>query len=90
MEKFNVAQTITLVIAVIGAVLGIINTWRNIIKDRFRVVVRASNMFILNNEVFGGGISKKGVSIDVINLSTFAITIIEIGFANFRLFRNRI
>jgi len=90
MKEISYAQSITLAIALVGAVLGIINTWRSLIKDRLHVIVRPSNMYILNREAFGGGISKKGISVEIINLSAFAVSITEIGFANFRLFRNKI
>lgn len=62
---------ITLAIAVLGAVLGILNTW-NGINDR-RVRIR-----VVPKWSIAPGFS--GMAIEVVNLSAFAITISEIGF----------
>ena len=62
---------ITLAIAVLGAVLGMLNTW-NSINDR-RVRIR-----VVPKWSIAPGFS--GMAIEVVNLSAFAITISEIGF----------
>jgi len=46
MDKICISQAITLAIAVVGAVLGITNTWRNVTRDRLRVVVDESGLYI--------------------------------------------
>lgn len=62
---------ITLAIAVLGAALGILNTW-NSINDR-RVRIR-----VVPKGSLAPGFS--GMAIEVVNLSAFPITISEIGF----------
>lgn len=62
---------ITLAIAVLGAALGILNTW-NSINDR-RVRIR-----VVPKWSIAPGFS--GMAIEVVNLSAFPITISEIGF----------
>ena len=66
------AQAITLAIAVLGAVLGIINTWAKISERRVRLRVRPMSTV--------GGPPGAGFSIEVTNLSAFALTISEVGF----------
>ena len=65
-------QSVTLAIAVIGAVLGLLNAWRNWVNDRVRVRVSVSQ-----------GVDTLGARvllIGVVNLSTFPVTIDVIGF----------
>jgi hypothetical protein len=68
-------QTVTTALAVLGAVLGLYNAWRNWIQDRLRIRVKAS---------FGVGPAfgrdGHGISIDIVNLSTFPVTITHVGF----------
>lgn len=65
------SAAVTLAIAVLGAVLGILNTW-NSINDR-RVRIRVVPKWSL-----APGFS--GMAIEVVNLSSFPVTISEIGF----------
>ncbi|MFC5498155.1 hypothetical protein ACFPOE_11465 [Caenimonas terrae] len=68
----NWLQLATLAIALIGAVLGLINTWRALSNDRVRVRVTPSwNLFNTGQESIG---------IEVVNLSSFAVTVTSIGF----------
>ena len=65
-------QAITLAIAVLGAVLGLYNAWRNWIQDRVRVRVKLS--------FFEGNNGAQGITFEVVNLSNFPITITHFGF----------
>ena len=74
-ESFTLINGITLSIAVLGAVLGILNTWRNINRDRVKLRV-------VPKQTFGvGGLVQQKVSlcIEVTNFSTFPLTIREVG-----------
>jgi hypothetical protein len=46
MDKISTSQAITLAIAIVGAVLGITNTWRNVTRDMLRVIVDESVLYI--------------------------------------------
>ena len=46
MDKISTSQAKTLVIAVVGAVLVITNTWRNVTRDLLRVIVDESVLYI--------------------------------------------
>ena len=65
-------QVITLGIAGLGAVLGVMNTWQARRRDRLRLRVRPIH--------FSTTAGEQGHGIEVINLSTFAVTVEEIGF----------
>lgn len=67
-------ESVTLAIAVLGAVLGIINTWSGYNRDRLKLRVTQSNAF----DPRSGKWMATGVS--VINLSAFPVTIEEVGF----------
>lgn len=69
---------VTFVIALLGAVLGIINTWRSIDRDRVKLLVKPAHAVPVGamehmhpNVEFG---------IEVINLSTFSVIVSEVGF----------
>jgi hypothetical protein len=64
-------DTITLAIAVLGAGLGIINTWHSLRSARVRI--RVIPKWALTADW-------TGLSIDVVNLSNFPVTITEVGF----------
>ncbi|HVA13146.1 MAG TPA: hypothetical protein VNF99_07845 [Stellaceae bacterium] len=64
---------ITLGIALVGAILGVMNTW-NVFSQR-RVRLRVTPMFLATT----GG-EPFGASIEIINLSSFPLTIAELGF----------
>ena len=61
-------------IAILGAVLGVLNTWQAMRRDRLRLRVRPLNTVLLDAEGMG-------FAIEVTNLSMFAVTIEEIGFS---------
>ena len=90
MDNISILQAITFAIALVGAVLGILNTWRNFDRDRLKIKVRPTNLITLATTYSGSDIEKRGLNVDVINQSTFPVTITEIGFANFYLFTNKI
>ena len=46
MDKISTSQAITLAIAIVGAVLGIKNNWRNVTRDILRVIVDESVLYI--------------------------------------------
>lgn len=65
---------VTLAIALLGAVLGIMNTWNSISQRRLRLKVRPAHAI-----GFGAGRDAPPFSIEVLNLSAFAVTITEVG-----------
>lgn len=71
-------EAITLAVALLGAVLGIINTWYTLINNKVRVKVIPKIAFPVSRD---GSLGNPTLSIDVINLSYFPITIQEVGFA---------
>jgi len=82
-------EIITLTIAIIGAVLGLFNTWFNFKKNRLKLKVIPSNCLILTMKTTNFEY-EQGVSIEILNLSSFPVTIAEIGFANFYFLTNKI
>lgn len=67
-----VFEVVTFAIALLGAVLGVYNAWRNWIQDRVRLRVKTS---------WGRGAgAHEAFVIEVINLSSFPLTITHIGF----------
>ena len=62
---------ITFAVAVLGAVLGIINTYQTLRRDRLCLRVRPVNAITGHAHWFG---------VEVVNLSLFAVTIEEVGF----------
>ena len=71
MESISITESITFAIAVLGAVLGVINTWRNINKDRVKLKVIPKYAMITSGE--------PQLCIEVINFSTFPLVITEVG-----------
>lgn len=69
----NLKDVITLGLAAIGAVLGIMNTWNGLSQRRMRV--RVTPAFLLRTDG-----SPTGFSIEAINLSMFPLTLAEVGF----------
>ena len=65
-------QGITLAVALVGAVLGVMNTWRNMNQDRLRLVVKPTQAYFDNGS--------HQLCIDVMNLSTFPVTLTHYGF----------
>lgn len=76
MAHFNVKDGVTLSVAVLGAVLGIINTWHSMDERRLRLrVVPKFAHFVYDVELG----PQKGC-IEVINLSAFPVGVQEVGF----------
>ncbi len=70
--------TITFGIAFLGAVLGIINTWRNIDRDRVKLLVKPAHAIPVGAlEYMHPNIE---FSIEVVNLSVFPVIVSEVGF----------
>lgn len=67
-----IIQGVTLAIAVLGALLGVMNTWRNWSLDRMRL--RVTPAFGLDNT---GG---RNILVTVVNLSSFPVTVTTMGF----------
>jgi hypothetical protein len=74
-DKFTAVNAITLSIALLGAVLGIINTWKSINRDRLKLIVIPKHAIPVSNFIN----QNIRFCIEVINLSTFPVTITEIG-----------
>jgi hypothetical protein len=73
----TITQAITLAIASLGAVLGIINTWKGLDRDRVKLRVAATRGY----PVFDGKIGDDPfLGIEVINRSGFPVTVTEVGF----------
>lgn len=66
----EVVEGVTLSIALLGAVLGIINTWQNVNAHRLRLRVSPKWAISAHGEHF---------AIEVTNQSTFAITVLDVG-----------
>lgn len=71
----SVKEAITLVLATVGATLGVINTWKAIDKDRPKLRVVPKQAF----RVGYGSDNTKFLCFDVTNLSSFPITVTEVG-----------
>lgn len=71
---FSLAQAITLSVAVLGAVLGIINTWQNFDRSRLKLKVVPKHAIPI------GGFDKRlTFCVEVTNLSAFPVTICDVG-----------
>ena len=68
----DVLQYITLAIALVGAFLGVLNTWRTFNNDRVRLRVKAVTLF-------QPGMRYGTLGIEVVNLSSFAVTVTHVG-----------
>lgn len=62
----------TLAIALLGAVLGVINLWRAWDRDRVKLRVAA--------QAWVDSSGQNGLGIEVINLSYFPVTVTQVGF----------
>lgn len=74
-SDLTIIQGITLAIAVLGAVLGVINTLHALDKSRVKLLVRPKNAFAL-----GRANPELTFCIEIINLSAFAVTVEDVGF----------
>lgn len=70
----TILQVITIAIALVGAVLGVVNTWASLDKSRVKLRVRPAHAI-----PYGGAPQTIGMSITVTNLSAFAVSIDEVG-----------
>ena len=70
----TVTEGITLGIAILGAVLGLLNTWQNFDKVRVKLVVRPKTAIPI-----GAADPRLRFCIEVTNLSSFAVTVSEVG-----------
>ena len=74
----EILTIVTFGIALLGAVLGIINTWRSIDRDRVKLLVTP------NQAIPVGGLEQMhpniSFCIEVINQSLFPLTVSEVGF----------
>lgn len=74
----DIISGMTLGIALVGAVLGVLNTWRNF--DRDRPKLRVTPVHAIPVGGYGGVHPAIGFGIEVINLSPFPVTVREVGF----------
>jgi hypothetical protein len=70
-QNITIVQAVTLSIAVLGAVLGIINTWHGLDKSRVKLKVRPAHAISADPRLT--------FCIEVTNLSAFAVTICDVG-----------
>jgi hypothetical protein len=70
----NIVEGITLAIAVLGAVLGVMNTWQALDNSRVKLRVRPKHAI-----PFGDADPRLTFCIEITNLSSFAVTIAEAG-----------
>lgn len=76
-EALQTTQAITLAIAILGAVLGLINTWKAYDRDRVKIRVVPAIAFGVGATPLG---EQPTLCMKIINLSAFAVTISEVGF----------
>lgn len=74
MESVTLVQAITLSIAVLGAVLGLVNTWHGLDKSRVKLKVRPAHAIPV-----GGANPSLTFCVEVTNLSAFAVTVFDVG-----------
>ena len=72
---WDLKDAITLSIAVLGAALGLLNTWNAISARRVRLLVKTTFAYPI-----GDPDAPPMMGIEVINLSAFAVTVTEVGF----------
>lgn len=65
-------EIVTPILAVLGAVLGVMNAWRNWVHDRVKIEVSVKSA-----TAFDGA---EGMVVTVLNLSRFPVTITRLGF----------
>lgn len=73
MEAFSWNESITLGVALLGAALGILNTWQSLSASRVRLRVRPAHAIAVPT-------GQNLFSIEVVNLSNFAVTVDDVGF----------
>ena len=70
---FDLQSSVTTGVALLGAALGVMNTWNTISQRRVRLRVRPAVAFAVPH-------GHPSFSIEVLNLSSFAVTVSEVGF----------
>jgi hypothetical protein len=70
----STVEAVTFAIAVLGAVLGLVNTWHNLDKTRVKLAVRPKRAIPLGNVD-----PRLTFCIEVTNLSSFAVTVSDVG-----------
>lgn len=70
----DIFESITFTIAVLGAVLGIINTWVGLSKEGVKLVVTPKHAIPV-----GGASEHLEFCVEVVNLSAFPVTVSEVG-----------
>lgn len=73
-QNITIVQAVTLSIAVLGAVLGIINTWHGLDKSRVKLKVRPAHAIPV-----GAADPNLTFCIEVTNLSAFPVTVCDVG-----------
>ena len=73
MNELTVYQVVTFAFAMVGAVLGVLNTWRNFRLDSVRLRVRPKHVIIPSDHTDYVGIS-------VVNTGAVAVTLVDVGF----------
>lgn len=71
----DIQELITFSLSVLGAGLGVLNYWRDYSKDKVRLKVIPKRVI-----PSGGANPRINVGIEVINLSNFPLSVLEIGF----------
>lgn len=74
-DNFTITDGVTLSIAILGAVLGMMNTWCAIDRDRVKLKVIPKRAIPVGNMID----QRIRLCIDVTNFSTFPLTITEVG-----------
>lgn len=74
MEAINLVQGITLSIAVVGAVLGLINTWHGLDMSRVKLKVRPAHAIPV-----AAADPALTFCIEITNLSAFPVTVDDVG-----------
>lgn len=77
MDQVTAKDMFTISCAVIGAVLGIINTWNGLSQRKVRLRVVPKVAFPVSHS---GRLMDEMGCIEVLNLSTFPLTVTEVGF----------
>lgn len=76
MAAVEIKEAVTMSIALIGAVLGVMNTWNAMDQRRVRLRVTPKIAIPILNGEFGRSMG----CIEVINLSAFPVSVQEVGF----------
>lgn len=74
LAKITLVQWITLAIALVGAVLGVVNTWQSLSKSRVKLRVLPKHAIPV-----GSADPRLTFCIEITNLSDFAVTVEEAG-----------